>query len=259
MFRKFLNRDFRNLLLIKIYHRMLKNTSKSFREFFLLKFTEQLIMHSENIELLKLEELLRRKNQLPIEEEKSKKDIKEEVHQKLNPKLKEKPTSISRDPFSGNLEKRVPFPTKIGRREISSSPQRRVLKVPNVKPLPPQFSNVQPKPTEKSIDLGKLNVLVQDPNVKTIECEGENTKVIVTGSMGRKPTSIVLSSEEIDSIINKFSQEAKIPTTSGVFKVAVGSLTLTAMISESVGSRFVIKKIEEKSQMMGPPGVPRRF
>jgi hypothetical protein len=238
---------------------MLKNTSKSFREFFLLKFTEQLILHSKNIELLKLEELLRRKNQLPVEEEKSKKDIKEEVHEKLSPKINQKPASLSKDPFSENLEKRVPFPTKIGRREISPKPQRRVLKVPSVKPLPPQFSHVQPKPTEKNIDLGKLNVLVQDSNVRTIECEGENTKVIVTGSMGRKPTSIVLSGEEIDSIINKFSQEAKIPTTPGVFKVAVGKLTLTAMISESVGSRFVIKKIEENSQIMGPPGVQRRF
>jgi hypothetical protein len=222
---------------------MLENTSKSFREFFLLKFTEQLILHSKNIELIKLEELLRKKNQLPVKKEISKKELKEEVHEKLHPKIKPKLSSFSRDPFAENFEKKNPFPKKIERKEILSVPKRRVLRVPNVKPLPPQFSHIRPEPTGKSIDLGKLNLLVQDPNVKTIECEGENTKVIVTGVMGRKPTSIILSSEDIDSIINKFSQEAKIPITLGVFKVAVGNLTLTAMISESVGSRFVIKKI----------------
>ncbi len=237
---------------------MLKNTSKGFREFFLLKFTEQLILNSKNFEMLKLEELLKKKAQLPLDKEEVKEEIKEEVKEKLHPKKTDKKVSISEDPFSKKIEERRPMRPQFKRREIPTPPPRKVLRAPKPTQLPPQFDYLKPKPTDKSIDLGKLNVLVQDPNVKVIECEGEDTKVFVIGTMGKKPTSIVLSKEEIDAIIDKFSEESKIPKTTGIFKVVVGKLMLNAMISDAVGTRFIIKKIEDQPPMGGRIP-PRRF
>jgi hypothetical protein len=230
---------------------MLNDTSKEYRELFLLKFTEQLILHSKNIEIFKLEELLRQREKIKDVDE-----IKEEVREKLHPKVSEKNVSISEDPFFKKEEKRILRP-KFIRKETPSPSPRKILRLPKPTQLPPQFSYLQPIPTDKSIELGKLNILIQDRNVQSIECEGDDTKIFVIGTMGKKPTSIVLSKEEINAVIDKFSQESKIPKTIGIFKVVVGKLMLTAMISESVGTRFIIKKIEEKPAMGQVP--QRRF
>jgi hypothetical protein len=66
--------------------------------------------------------------------------------------------------------------------------------------------------------------------------------VVVTGTMGTKPTDIILSKEDIDRVINKFSEVSKIPATEGIFRVIVGNLILSAIISGVIGSKFVIKK-----------------
>jgi CO dehydrogenase/acetyl-CoA synthase epsilon subunit len=100
-----------------------------------------------------------------------------------------------------------------------------------------------PTKKEQGIDLGKLNPFLQDPNVKTIETTGEDDDVMVSGAMGRKPTGIKLSKEEIDEVIDKFSKKAKIPKAEGLFKVTVDNLIFTAMISDTISSRFIIKKI----------------
>jgi len=112
--------------------------------------------------------------------------------------------------------------------------------------LPAHLQYLKPTgpPTKKlDIDLGKLNPFLQDANVREIETEGEDEVVTVKGTMGKKPTSIKLSKEEIDEILDKFSKEAKIPKTEGLFKVTLGNLVLTAMVSEAISSRFIIKKI----------------
>jgi hypothetical protein len=132
----------------------------------------------------------------------------------------------------------------IPRRNIPNPfPARRVLRVPEGgHGLPLRFRNLKPVRENQAIDLGNLNPLLNDPNVVSIECQGAGTSIFVSGSMGRKPTNILLSKEEIDEIIDTFSKNAKIPIEEGLFKVAYGGLVLTATVSSS-GSNFIIKKI----------------
>ena len=118
----------------------------------------------------------------------------------------------------------------------------KILRIPELR-LPPTVQHIRPTPTRREIDLGKLNPLVKDPLVRTIECNGENEKIVVSGTMGRKNTSIVLGKEEIDGVIKKFSEEAKIPFEEGLFKAAVGRLILSAVVSDVTGSKFIIKKM----------------
>lgn len=156
-----------------------------------------------------------------------------------------------REEIESGLEIKSPIRIKPKSKEIEDpfisfydpNVRERVLKIPEPK-LPERFHYISPSPTKKEIDLGKLNVLVQDPNVKTIECDGPDERIFVTGIMGKKPTSIMLSAEEIDEVIQKFSEESRIPLQKGVFKVAVGGLILSSVISEVVGSRFVIRKMK---------------
>ena len=93
------------------------------------------------------------------------------------------------------------------------------------------------------IDLGKLNPLINDYSVISIECYGPSENIIVTGKMGRKKTNIILSKEDIGEIINKFSTTAKIPVQEGVFKVVVGTLIISAVIADIINTRFIIRKM----------------
>lgn len=93
------------------------------------------------------------------------------------------------------------------------------------------------------MDLGKINTFIQDPIVRIIECNGPNQGVVISGVMGKKETNVILTKEEIEEIIKKFSEETKIPLQEGFFKVALRKLIISAIYSESVGSKFIIKKM----------------
>ncbi len=145
-------------------------------------------------------------------------------------------------PKSNNLKRidvRMPSPPQ---RVSFSQPSKQVLRVHEGSILPNRFKDLRPVRENQLINLGKLNVLLNDPNVRSIECPGAGTSVFVNGSMGRKPTNIILSKEEVDNVIQTFSENAKIPVEEGIFKVAYGGLVLTATVSSS-GSSFLIKKI----------------
>jgi len=115
------------------------------------------------------------------------------------------------------------------------------LKIPR-QTLPPRFGYLKPIPTRREIDLGSLNPLVNDPLVKNIECNGSDKNIIVEGSMGRRTTAIKLDRKEIDEVIEKFSRAAKIPVSEGIFRVVYGRFTFSAIISEMVSSKFIIRK-----------------
>jgi len=97
-------------------------------------------------------------------------------------------------------------------------------------------------PAEGEVNLGKLNLLSKDKAVTMIECAGPGKFIIIKRAGQIKLTKITLAQEEINGIIENFSERARIPIVGGVFKVSVENLTITAVISEFVGSRFIIYK-----------------
>jgi hypothetical protein len=117
-----------------------------------------------------------------------------------------------------------------------------VLRIPETH-LPETFGYLKPIPIALEIDLGKLNDLAKDPSVRTIECNGPDEQVVVEGRMGRKVTGTILTKEEIEEIIGKFSQVSKIPISTGIYRVVAGRLLFSAIISEIVNSKFIIKKL----------------
>jgi hypothetical protein len=146
-----------------------------------------------------------------------------------------------------------PFMTPVKQQQQMPPPQQRInqhddpfRKLENWIPdsrLPPHIQYLKPIPVNKDIDLVKLNPLINDPKVKLIECEGEGQNIVVKGVMGVKKTPIILDKEEINDITQRFSRESKIPAQEGIFKVTAGRLILTAVISQTVGTKFIIKKM----------------
>ena len=201
---------------------LLSKTPKDFRKTFLLKLTEQLIRNSAPIEILEIKQ----KAEDKLEKQELQEKIKSEIKTSIEP--------IFTKQISAHLPK---SPVARRRNKIIMRP----LIIPEQR-LPPQFQYLRPTPTGKEIDLGKLNPLIKDRKVSSIECNGPDTNVIVR-IPNSKNTSIILSKEEINDIVQRVSKAAKIPADEGIFKVVVGKLIFSAIISEVVGSRFIIKKM----------------
>jgi hypothetical protein len=104
-------------------------------------------------------------------------------------------------------------------------------------PAAPQGEVVVP-----SQDYGKITPLLNDPSVSTIECQGVGKPVMVIRAGQKQVTKIVLSAKEIKDVLDKVSEAAHIPLLEGVFRAAVDNFSINAVISEMIGSRFVIKK-----------------
>lgn len=219
--------------------------SDNFKKLFLIKLTEQLIIHSEEIELRKLQGIIESKEK-----------------EKFIPKKKIEKPEIKTEPgvFAAASEKIPVRPVKkaVMVREISKPS----LLIPEPK-LPQHLEYLRPMPTAGiEIDLWKLNPVIKDPAVRVIEVNPDE-KVLVTGTMGTKATGIILNKEDINRVINEFSKTSKIPVEEGVYRVVVGNLILSAVISEVVGSKFILRKmaaVPPKPQYAaGMPRMPNKF
>lgn len=205
---------------------MLEETSVEARTIFLLKFTEQLIKNSKGTELLRLEEIIRKKIGLPSLLQIPRQNIDERVREVLT----KKPTKTFEE---------MKEPTK----RITPLPQNEQKFISLTVPRPKFQENV-PSPVQENINFGKIDALTKDPNVKLIEFQ-ENQKIIVEGGMGRKFTGIELTQSEVKDLLNEFSSKTKIPLNNGVNKIALRNYLITAIVSEQGIKNFLIKKTFE--------------
>lgn len=241
---------------------MLKQTTNKHRALFLQLFTREIILHLQKEEKEKV-----------LYELGEKIERKEEEKEKITKPIEIKKHTIHGIPSVLSLNAYHPVhPTKEIRQFTAPiKPKRLVMEIPPQLPLfKPNFQPSLPKvPAPPSYaergtgvsiagdwDLGKLNQFLADRELTMIECPGPG-KFIFVRKVGRvNLTKISLSQEEIDRVIERFSEKAKIPVIGGVFKASVDDLTISAVISDFVGSRFIISKsspyslIEQHAQQL---------
>jgi len=234
----------------------LKNSSQTFRKIFLLSFIKEVIRHSRVEEFFELKNVLEKKqpeepktrevtakNFLSImnAEEPKRKPIRQMSPQKTYPQIQ---IPIQRPPVQQTrpiIRRSLPIPEHI---------------------LPQPVRHIQPAPSGVELDLGKINTLLSNPSVVSIETNGPDESIIAKGTSGAITTNITLSKEEIDQTLQAFSETSRIPLHEGVIKIAVGNLILSAVISEIIGSRFIIKKISQQRAIPPQgifPGTVRRY
>jgi len=221
------------------------------RKFILLEFTRQLIKNSIPQEVTKLQIAIEKQREEKLEKTREiiKEKIMEEDRDVYKKSIVRKTMEISSplemiNPFK---EKRVAhfnplLPNTAFMDGQRNYPVRIKLSIPETR-FPAHIQYIKPIPMEKEIELGKVNPLIKDYKVKTIECYGPGENIIVQGDMGTKKTGIILNEEEINNVIDRFSRETRIPIEEGIFKVVAGKLIFLAIISEIVGSKFIIKKM----------------
>lgn len=114
---------------------------------------------------------------------------------------------------------------------------------PNFQPPPyvPQLRQPNPAQTPQT-SLGKINTILNDPSVFAVECQGAGKNVLVNRGGKILVSQTILSEDEIKEVLGDFSQKTRIPLQQGVFRTLYQDLLITAIISEFVGTRFVIQK-----------------
>lgn len=114
-------------------------------------------------------------------------------------------------------------------------------------PLPLQTFELEFQQKPNGFNLGKVEMLLKDPLIKMIECEGPNKELLVKKNGRVLNTKIIMNQEEIKEVLDLFSKEAKIPIIGGIFKAVVGDLIISALVSEVVGSKFIITRMSPYS------------
>jgi hypothetical protein len=218
---------------------MLKEISDESRALILLEFTKELLMHSGYGELSELREIIE-------EEEKERKKVEKP---EAKPKGEEIRNLVKKEEKIEEEVKKKGISPEIGKALIVKpriiSPviiKPRVLRIPEPM-LPERLRYLKPVPKNVEINLGKLNPFIADPVVRMIECNGPGENVIVMVP-GPKFANIVLDKDEIRDIISTFEEKSRIPAGEGIYNVAVGKLIFSAIISDVIGSKFTIKKMD---------------
>jgi len=160
------------------------------------------------------------------------------IHRARTPKIpiqiKQQPTKrIQKQPISPDQFQASKQPFKQTQTPQKISPQLKTLR--EIKP--------EAKPRPKGFALGKIESLLRDKEIQLIECPGPNKNLLVKKHNKINTTRITLDQAEITDILHSFAKEAQIPVVGGILKAAVGDLVVSAVISEFVGSRFIINKL----------------
>jgi len=239
----------------------LKQVKHEDRIIFLRKFTEEIFLTicrglqaQKNIRIEKLKQKFIRPSMHP--DEAFKKiiggPIKNTVfrpsrYSTIKPILPQKSTMSFQPSFPGQ---RRPTLHRAEMQQVFKQQERPAIQKPRIIPIETdQQKMVMPVPSKRPEDLslGKLDVLLNDSSVQTIECPGPGKNMLIKRHNKINVTRITLSQEEITKAIDDLSKKARIPIIGGLFKAAIGDLIISAVISEFIGSRFIINKMSPYS------------
>ncbi len=108
---------------------------------------------------------------------------------------------------------------------------------------------IKPASQEEILDtkagLLKMKDLIKDHAVTYINCPGPLKPVAIKRMGIPEMLKIALDEAGVRQVIKEFSEASRIPYTGseGIFKAVVGDLMITAIITETVGSRFTILRV----------------
>ncbi len=106
--------------------------------------------------------------------------------------------------------------------------------------IQPQSSQQNSQDVEAGLE--KVNQILSNSAVQSVECQGPDKPLVINASGKTQNSQTTLSKEEIQKVAKFFSEQTHIPLVTGVFKSILGNLTMTAVVSDFIGTRFIIQK-----------------
>jgi hypothetical protein len=191
------------------------------------KLKQKYLEYSTLLEKAKREEQERKKIEENNQFQKNKIEVKQEIRavekelssNELTPSIMHQQTSIK----EGIIQPQLQFAQRKTGKEI------------------PIF-NIKMQPQQARQDFGKLFPLIQDKLVTYIESQGQDKNIIIRRAGQTFKTPLILTKDEIISIIKEFSEKTRIPLVEGMLDARYEDLEITAIVSEVLEPSFIIKK-----------------
>jgi uncharacterized protein (UPF0305 family) len=248
---------------------------RNYRTIFLEEFTKELIFNIKEIELKDLSkksienfdeisERIRKKILEQIENEYKYKEMRDE---KIMGIPSPQPIIIKTKPLPAlvpRMKKNIPISRanmpvpKIKSKEVQTEqiamtpsimkPRTKEVESPwpiNKIPIPISIAiPQQPSIKFNSIEeiMNEIKRIFNDPRVILIECTGNDKFLLIRTGTRVMSSRIKLTEEEIKGVIHKFSRDTRIPLVNGLLNAVKDNLSISAIISETAGSKFLIKK-----------------
>jgi hypothetical protein len=95
--------------------------------------------------------------------------------------------------------------------------------------------------------LGSLIYLLSDSSVSSLECPGPGKPIVLNKSGNMENSSMTFSQDDIKAVMDEISRKTGQKFDSGFVKAAIGNFIVSAVISDFVGTRFVIQKLPSAS------------
>ncbi len=128
---------------------------------------------------------------------------------------------------------RIPGQNKIKLIEIDALP---VMHIPIQKSAPKMLA------TPLELELGRISTYINNPAVLDIECSGPEKPLVIKEAKGIQNTTLLLKEEEIQQIINEVARLSATSVQNNILRASYQGIEFTGIISESVGSRFIVHK-----------------
>ena len=107
----------------------------------------------------------------------------------------------------------------------------------------PQITNQQQfNSSIQQLSLDKIKNILLRQEVFSVECPGPGKPLVIVSRGISNIANVTLTDEEISILMKDISQKTRIPLVTGLFKAVLGNLLITAVISDFVGTRFIIQK-----------------
>jgi len=88
----------------------------------------------------------------------------------------------------------------------------------------------------------KIDALLKDNLVQAIECPGPEKQLIIHKNNSLTTMPLSFNAEEIKTILENIAQQTQTPFMQGIIKAQTPNYTLTGIVSEFAGSRFIVYK-----------------
>ena len=105
-----------------------------------------------------------------------------------------------------------------------------------------QPATKSPKIPPKMSFWGRISTFMFDEAVEIIECLGPEKPLVIIRNSKPIPVILYLTNEEIQSIIENIARETNTQSNTSFIRAESSTYSMTAVMSELVGSRFVIQK-----------------
>jgi len=122
-----------------------------------------------------------------------------------------------------------------------------------------QKPSIQMPSTPKIPMIDRINRIFFDQAIQLLNCPGANKNILITRAGMVQATRMFFSEEEIKEFMRDLSEKTRIPIVPGLVKIMFQNYIITAVVSDILGTKFLIERRQLPQYFRTQPQAMARF